>query len=379
MQSKICVLQVIPNLDVSGASQGCVDVANYLTEKNYNSYIATNSGQNIKKVSEHETKVIKVPVHSKNPLIIILNIFRLARIIKLFGINILHVRSRAPAWSSYFACLMTRTKYVSTFHGTYNFNNALKKYYNSVMLMTDGTIAISKFIYNEIKTKYQKMPKVIKIIPRGIDLEFFNVASIDQQIKNDILKEFKINKDAIKIMLPGRMTEWKGHLLLLKAFEQVSQQTEKKLELLMVGPDDNTSLKKRLTTFVHEKDIEGNVHFISARNDINNFYSIADIVVSPSTDPEAFGRISVEAQAMGKFVIASNHGGSTETIINNETGYLFNNADENDLSAKILKAINENKHCSEIVRQACITNVQKNYSDKKMCDSTLNFYNEIIG
>ena len=121
------------------------------------------------------------------------------------------------------------------------------------------------------------------------------------------------------------------------------------------------------------------MHFISARNDINNFYSIADIVVSPSTDPEAFGRISVEAQAMGKFVIASNHGGSTETIINNETGYLFNNADENDLSAKILKAIDEDKYCSETVRQACITNVQKNYSDKKMCDSTLNFYNEIIG
>ncbi len=378
MQSKICVLQVIPNLDVSGASQGCVDVANYLTEKNYNSYIATNSGQNIKKVNEHETKVIKVPVHSKNPLIIILNIFRLARIIKLFGINILHVRSRAPAWSSYFACLMTHTKYVSTFHGTYNFNNFLKKYYNSIMLMTDGTIAISKFIYDEIKTKYQKMPRVIKIIPRGIDLEFFNVASINQQIKNDILKEFKINKDAIKIMLPGRMTEWKGHLILLKAFEQVSQQTDKKLELLLVGPEDNTSLKNRLTSFVHEKDIEGNVHFISERNDINNFYSIADIVVSPSTDPEAFGRISVEAQAMGKFVIASNHGGSTETIINNETGYLFNNADENDLSAKILKAINEDKHSSEIVREACIVNARNNYSDKKMCDLTLNFYNEII-
>ena len=180
-------------------------------------------------------------------------------------------------------------------------------------------------------------------------------------------------------MLPGRMTEWKGHLLLLKAIEQVTQQTEKKLELLMVGPDDNTSLKKRLTTFVHEKDIEGNVHFISARNDINNFYSIADIVVSPSTDPEAFGRISVEAQAMGKFVIASNHGGSTETIINNETGYLFNNADVNDLSAKILKAINEDKHRSETVRQACIMNAQNNYSGKTMCDSTLNFYKEIIG
>ena len=132
MQSKICVLQVIPNLDVSGASQGCVDVANYLTEKNYNSYIATNSGQNIKKVNKHETKVIKVPVHSKNPLIIILNIFRLVRIIKLFGINILHVRSRAPAWSSYFACLMTRTKCVSTFHGTYNFNNAFKKLKNKL-------------------------------------------------------------------------------------------------------------------------------------------------------------------------------------------------------------------------------------------------------
>ena len=197
--------------------------------------------------------------------------------------------------------------------------------------------------------------------------------------QDNILKEFKINRESIKIMLPGRMTEWKGHLILLKAFERVIHQIDKKLELLLVGPDDNTLLKKKLTTFVHEKNIQSVVHFISARNDINNFYSIADIVVSPSTDPEAFGRVSIEAQAMGKFVIASNHGGSTETIINNETGYLFNNADVNDLSAKILKAINEDKHCSESVRQACITNVQKNYSDKKMCDSTLNFYNEIIG
>ena len=125
MQSKICVLQVIPNLDVSGASQGCVDVANYLTEKKYNSYIATNSGQKRKNVNGYETKVLKVPVHTKNPLIVILNIFRLTRIIRSCGINILHVRSRAPAWSSYVACLMTRTKYVSTFHGTYNFNNFL--------------------------------------------------------------------------------------------------------------------------------------------------------------------------------------------------------------------------------------------------------------
>ena len=379
MQSKICVLQVIPNLDVSGASQGCVDVANYLTEKNYNSYIATNSGRRIQDVKESETRVIIVPVHSKNPLIIILNIFRLAKIIRLFGINILHVRSRAPAWSSYFACLMTSTKFVSTFHGTYNFNNFLKKYYNSIMLMTDGTIAISKFIFDEIKTKYQKMPKIINIIPRGIDLEFFNEASIDQQIKNDILTKFKINKDTIKIMLPGRMTEWKGHLILLKAFERACQQIDKKIELLLVGPDDNILLKKKLTSFVYEKNIQNIVHFISARNDINNFYSIADIVVSPSTDPEAFGRVSIEAQAMGKFVIASNHGGSTETIINNETGYLFYNADVNDLSAKILKAINEDKHLSETVRQACIMNAQNNYSGKKMCDSTLNFYKEIIG
>ena len=118
MQSKICVLQVIPNLDVSGASQGCVDVANYLTEKNYNSYIATNSGQKIKNVNGYETKVIKVPIHTKNPLTIILNIFRLARIIRSCGVNILHVRSRAPAWSSYFACLMTRTKSVSYTHLT---------------------------------------------------------------------------------------------------------------------------------------------------------------------------------------------------------------------------------------------------------------------
>ena len=150
MQSKICVLQVIPNLDVSGASQGCVDVANFLSEKNYNSYILTHSGPKSIEVKDSNEKVFYAPVNSKNPLKIFLNTIKIIQLIKKLNITIVHARSRAPAWSSYFACVVTGAKFITTFHGTYNFSNPLKKYYNSIMLKTNGTIAISEFISDNI-------------------------------------------------------------------------------------------------------------------------------------------------------------------------------------------------------------------------------------
>ena len=174
MQSKICVLQVIPNLDVSGASQGCVDVANFLSEKNYNSYILTHSGPKSTEVKDYNEKVFYAPVNSKNPLKIFFNIIKIIKLIKKLNITIVHARSRAPAWSSYFACAVTGAKFITTFHGTYNFSNPLKKYYNSIMLKTNGTIAISEFINDHINNCYPTKNYNIRTIARGIDLDFFD-------------------------------------------------------------------------------------------------------------------------------------------------------------------------------------------------------------
>ena len=168
MQSKVSVLQVIPKLNISGAEQGCIDIANYLTNNNHNSFIITSSGSRIDEVSKNGTRVIIMPVHSKNPIIIIINIFRIQKIIKSNNIDIIHVRSRAPAWTTYFIKKFNKIKLISTFHGTYNFNNKLKKFYNSIMLKTDGTIAISKFIQAHIKEKYSSNISKLKVIPRAV-------------------------------------------------------------------------------------------------------------------------------------------------------------------------------------------------------------------
>ena len=378
MQSKICVLQVIPNLDVSGASQGCIDIANFLSEKKYGSYILTSAGDKISEVNNFEHKVFNAPVHSKNPFIIFLNVLKIIKLIKKLNINIVHTRSRAPAWSSYFACAITGTKFVTTFHGTYNFNNPIKKYYNSIMLKTNGTIAISNFINRHIWDHYPKKNNNIKTIVRGIDLDFFNPHECNPNQQEVIIKKFNIDKGAIKILLAGRITSWKGHMLVLQAFAKIKANTKKKIEIIFVGPNDNDKLKNALKKFATENNLAKLIHFVGSRSDLNNFYGLVDFVVSASTDPEAFGRIAVEAQAMGKFVIASNHGGSTETVINGKTGYLFENNNPDDLCNKILDAIDKEKHTSKDTLKACIQHVQKKYSKIKMCEETLNFYNEVL-
>ena len=167
MKEKLRVLQVIPKLNISGAEQGCFDVANFLVKNNLLSYIATSSGYRIEQLEKNGSTVIKIPVHSKNPFTIILNIFKISAIIRKHKINLIHARSRAPAWSSYFAAKLTNIKFVTTFHGTYNFNNFIKKFYNSIMLRSDHVIAISEFIFSEIKNKYAFVNKNISVVARG--------------------------------------------------------------------------------------------------------------------------------------------------------------------------------------------------------------------
>ena len=195
---------------------------------------------------------------------------------------------------------------------------------------------------------------------------------------NNRSDKYNFDNDAIKILLAGRITGWKGHKLLLQAISSILKKTNHKFEIIFVGPDENHKLKTSLKNFANEHNLGKSLHFVGPRNDLNNFYSLADLVISASTDPEAFGRISVEAQAMGKFVIASNHGGSVETVKDGETGYLFENNNSEDLCEKIIDAISYEKHKSDKTSEACISHVREKYSKIKMCEETINFYEEVI-
>ena len=378
MQSKISVLQVIPQLDVSGASQGCIDVANYLIENNHKCVVMTHSGKRLEDTKKKDIKVIISPVHSKNPITIFLNIFRLLNVIRKEQIDIIHVRSRAPAWSCFFASKFSGKKFISTFHGTYNFNNFIKKFYNSIMLRTDGTIAISRFIENQIKNQYSITPKYLKVIYRGINTKVFNSNNVNSERIEQLKKEYALESDSIKILLPGRLTGWKGHSVLVQAVAEVIQSINNKIEVLFVGPDDNLGLKKRLKDQIEELNMTEFFHFIGSSDEMANIYALSDIVISSSTDPEAFGRIAVEAQSMGKFIIASNHGGSVETVIKNETGYLYSPLNHKELADRIIKSIKQNKYNSKDVIESGIKNVRENYTVEGMCRETLEFYKRII-
>ena len=378
MQSKISVLQVIPQLDVSGASQGCIDIANYLIENNHNCIVMTHSGIRVEDTKKKGIRVIISPVHSKNPITIFLNIFRLLKIVRKYQIDIIHVRSRAPAWSCFFASKFSGKKFISTFHGTYNFNNIMKKFYNSIMLRTDGTIAISEFIENQIKNQYSITPKYLKVIYRGINTKIFNSNNVNSERIEQLKKQYSLGSDSIKILLPGRLTGWKGHSVLVKAIAQVIKSVQNKIEVLFVGPDENLALKKRLKDQIESLNMTEIFHFIGSSDEMANIYALSDIVISSSTDPEAFGRIVVEAQSMGKFVIASNHGGSVETVIDNETGYLYSPQNHEELADRIIKSIEQHKYSSSNVSEACIKNVKENYTVESMCKETFEFYKTII-
>ncbi len=316
-------------------------------------------------------------VHTKNPIRILFNAFAISRIIKKNNISILHARSRAPAWSCLLASKMCNVKFVATFHGTYNYNNPIKKLYNSVMLRTHGTIAISEYINSDSIRYYKIKPPIVAVIKRGIDLNYFNNEKDYQNEINAISEEHNIKNDDIKILLPGRITGWKGHLLTLNAIKKLNNSYQN-IKLIFVGPDENVKLKNDLINFIEVHELQNNVIFTGSRHDINTFYALADLVITASTDPEAFGRVAIEAQAMGKFVIAPNHGGSKETVIDNETGYLFMPNDIEDLTKKLKKSIDSEIYKQPETIRSCINHIKENFTRIRMCDETIKFYKTVL-
>ena len=383
MSSKIKILQVIPRLGYGGAETGCYDLAHYLSENGCSSYIVTSGGELIKYIDKKKVKLIKLPVQSKNPLLILLNSFILILIILFFNISIVHARSRAPAWSCLFATKITRRKYVTTFHGTYNFKNPLKKYYNSVMLKSDLIIAGSNFIFSHINKNYSKyldLNKKFLVIFRGINTEYFNPNKIHQSDEKKLISQWNTNKERPLILLPGRLTSWKGQEMFIEALNLVNKEMpEQPFSAVILGGDQGRNVyKKKLLRLVEQYRLNNQVQFFDKCELMPLAYKISDIIVSASIEPEAFGRISVEAQSMEKPIIASNIGGSNETIVNDKTGFLFEAGKPEELSKKIIHALNLDESTLKFIGIEGRKNVIKKFNIEKMCFSTYSEYKKLI-
>ena len=383
MSSNIKVLQVIPKLGYGGAETGCYDIAHYLSENNCKSFIVTSGGELTKFINKEKVKLIRLPVHSKNPLLILLNAIILIGIILFFNISIVHARSRAPAWSCFLASKLTRRKFVTTFHGTYNFSGKFKKFYNSIMVRSDLIIAGSNFIFSHIKNNYStffKLKKKFLVIFRGINVDYFDPSTILETDEKKLLQEWEINKEKKIILVPGRLTSWKGQELLIEAINLVKIELGyEAFHVVVLGSDQGRDLyKKKLIRLTEQYRLTNQIKFIDHCKDMALAYKVSDIVISPSIEPEAFGRVAVEAQSMEKLIIASNIGGSNETIINKKTGFLFESGNEKSLSEKIIHAITMDETTLELVGREARKNVIKKFNVEKMCFSTYSEYKRLL-
>ncbi|MDC0150709.1 glycosyltransferase family 4 protein [Candidatus Pelagibacter sp.] len=383
MSSNIKVLQVIPKLGYGGAETGCYDIAHYLPENKCKSFIVTSGGELIKHINKEKVKLIRLPVHSKNPLLIFINSIILIGIILFFNISIVHARSRAPAWSCLLATKLTNRKFVTTFHGTYNFGGKLKKFYNSVMVRSDLIIAGSNFIFshiNENYSEYLKIKKKFLVIFRGINVDYFDSSTKLETDEKKLLNKWKINKEKKIILVPGRLTSWKGQELLIEAMNLVKVELGyEAFHVVILGSDQGRNLyKKKLIRLTEQYRLTNQIKFIDHCNDMALAYKVSDIVISPSIEPEAFGRVAVEAQSMEKLIIASNIGGSNETIINEKTGLLFESGDAKSLSEKIIHAIMMDETSLELLGKEGRKNIIKKFNVEKMCFSTYSEYKRLL-
>ncbi len=383
MATNLKVLQVIPKLGYGGAETGCFDIAHYLPENNCKSFIVTSGGELLKFVDRKKVKIFKLPVQSKNPLLIFINSIILIGIILLNNISIVHARSRAPAWSCLFASKLTGRKFVTTFHGTYNFKSNLKKFYNSVMVRSDLIIAGSNFIFSHIKENYSRYlnnKKKFLVIFRGINVDYFDSSTTLESDEKKLLKQWDIEKDKKIILLPGRLTSWKGQEVFIEAINLINIEIGyEAFYAVILGSDQGRELyKKKLIRLSEQYRMSKQIRFIDNCKNMALAYKVSDIIVSASNEPEAFGRVSVEAQSMEKPIIASNIGGSNETIINEKTGFLFESNNAKSLSKQILRVLNMDETSLKTIGIEARKNATQRFNVEKMCFSTYSEYKRLL-
>ncbi len=383
MSSDLKVLQVIPKLGYGGAETGCFDIAHYLPENNCKSFIVTSGGELLKFVDKKKVKVFRLPVNSKNPLLILINAIILIGIILINNISIVHARSRAPAWSCLLATKLTGRKFVTTFHGTYNFKNKLKKFYNSIMTRSDLIIAGSNFIFSHIKQNYSKYlndKKKLLVIFRGINIDYFDPTTKFESDEKKLLTTWNIEKDKKIILLPGRLTSWKGQEIFIEAINLVNIELGyEAFYAVILGSDQGRDLyKKKLIRLSEQYRLSKQIKFIDHCKDMALAYKVSDIVVSASTEPEAFGRVAVEAQSMETPIVASNIGGSNETIIDEKTGFLYEAGNAKSLSKKILKLLFLDETLLKSIGTEGRKNIVQKFNVEKMCFSTYSEYKRLL-
>lgn len=370
------VLQVIPALVSGGAERGAVDVAAALVAAGWTAYVVSSGGAMEHQLRRAGAHHLSLPLASKNPLVIRRNAARLAAIIRRHKIDIVHARSRAPAWSAWAAARATGRYFVTTFHSAYDTDLPLKRWYNSVMARGERVIAISDFVGDYAARTYGVGADRLRVIPRGVDLAAFDPRRVGGERVARLADAWRVPEDCRVVMLPGRLTRWKGGLDFIAAVARLGQRD---LCCLLVGGEQRRGFRRELEAAIERLGVVGLFRIVEDCRDMPAAYALADVVVSASTDPEGFGRVVVEAQAMGRPVVATDHGGARETIVPGATGWLAAPGDPAALAVAIDEALALTPaERSVLARRARAHVAASGYTCEEMCARTIDVYEELL-
>ena len=375
------VLQVLPALGPGGVERGTLDVSRYLIGQGWTPIVASNGGSQEKDLLEMGAVSLNLPVHSKNPFVMHRNVKRLAQVIRNHDIQLVHARSRAPAWSAQHAAKRAGVPFLTTFHSLYSgADNFLKRGYNAIMTRGERVIAISDYVADHVIKCYGVTEEQLRVIPRGVDLDEFDPEKVDEARVEKLREDWELDRDKRIIMLPARISKRKGHTWLLDALAKLWQggKHEDTVCIMVGNRPSGSAYADRVEKKIIDRKLENRVWLVGPTSDMPAAYALADIVVIPSTGPEAFGRTSIEAQAMGRPVIATDDWGLSETIMPAATGWLVHPEDVDHLTGALDLALTMPDDARERLAARCRRFVQRNYSLTRMGKSTLSVYRELI-
>ena len=373
---KLVVLQVLPELNQGGVELGTTEIASALQDAGIENYVASAGGRMEYNLERIKVKHFTLPLKTKNIFKMYINSLKLAKIIKKYGVTVVHARSRAPAWSAYWAAKRCGVHFVTTFHGTYGLGPwGIKKFYNKIMTYGERVIAISNHIKEHIIKHYGTDESKIRLIARCVNMENFNIETTTAERMIKFLETHGIPEDKPIITLIGRLTNWKGQKLLIEALNKIKDED---FFCVLIGDDQGrVKYTEELHDMIEKYGMTERFLFIRHESDIPAAMMVSDVVLSTSIEPEAFGRIAIEGQAMGRIVVASNIGGSKETVIDGITGKLFESGNPDDLAKAIQWALHLSNAERERIGASAIKNVKEHFTKQIMCDKTISVYNEV--
>ncbi|HZZ70528.1 MAG TPA: glycosyltransferase family 4 protein [Phenylobacterium sp.] len=375
------LLQVVPELETGGAEQTTLDVARAVIAAGGRAFVATRGGRMTARLEADGARLAQMPVQTKNPLVMLGNAARLVDLIRAEKVSLVHARSRAPAFAALWAARTTGTPFVATYHGVYKAQSSLKRWYNAVMTRGDLVIANSDYTRDHVLAEHAVDPDKVISIPRGVDLDRFNPAWVTPDRVEALRKAWGIAEGDThtRFLLVGRLTRIKGHLTIIEAARRMKAEGREDFLILFAGDDQGrTGYAEELQKAIADAGLTDQVRAVGHCSDMPAAYLLADIAILPTTVPESFGRAAVEPQAMGRPVIASNHGGTTETVLDGVTGWLVPHSDAEAWAAAMTRAMDLGPGKRGEMGQTGINRTRQLYRVDVMCAATLSAYERVL-